>query len=395
MPVVDLFCGCGGLSKGFEQAGFDIVAAYDAWNDAILCYNANFAHHAAVLNLSEVDHAVETIAQNDPEIIIGGPPCQDFSNAGLREEGERANLTYYYAQIVTRILPQYFVMENVPRARNSDAYGRARALYKEHNYGLTEITIDASMCGVPQKRNRFFCIGAQNAPDGFLLDALFNHMKDEPTSIQEYFDLHNIPLNIERYYRHPTTYSRKAVFSVDEPSPTIRGVNRPKPENYRRHPRDSVTDQDLPMVRPLTTRQRAAIQSFPDDYHFEDIGISRGSLEQMIGNAVPVQLAQFVAERLDEYIIEEPHQMLEVDSFSAWLRNEKEYTSDRSISDVFSRLRRAERILPNRKMDNYYITDLEGCPEFTRLETTVKSQIRKAIRLRIAYEEYAKENGRL
>ena len=87
--------------------------------------------------------------------------------------------------------------------------------------------------------------------------------------------------------------------------------------------------------------------------------------------------------------------MLEVDSFSAWLRNEKEYTSDRSISDVFSRLRRAERILPNRKMDNYYITDLEGCPEFTRLETTVKSQIRKAIRLRIAYEEYAKENGRL
>lgn len=126
MPVVDLFCGCGGLSKGFELAGFNVVAAYDEWQSALTCYNANFNHNAQSLDLGNVENAVNTIRPFNPTIIIGGPPCQEFSNAGKREEGVLADLTFKYAQIVTSVLPQYFVMENVPRVKGSKAYAKAR-----------------------------------------------------------------------------------------------------------------------------------------------------------------------------------------------------------------------------------------------------------------------------
>ena len=286
MPVVDLFCGCGGLSKGFELAGFDIVAAYDGWDDAVECYNANFNHDAHILDLSDIEGAVSVIMENHPAVIIGGPPCQEFSNAGKREEGEKADLTYKYAEIVTRIEPDFFVMENVPRARESKAYARARELYIDHNYGLNEIVLDASRCGVPQKRSRFFCIGAHNVPNNFLLESIFEAYGEGEISVRQYFAEHDIELNIDDFYRHPTTYSRRAVFSVDNASPTVRGVNRPKPPMYNHHEKDSVGEEELDNVRALTLRERAAIQTFPNDFVFENLDISNGDLEQMVGNAV-------------------------------------------------------------------------------------------------------------
>lgn len=392
MPVVDLFCGCGGLSKGFELAEFDIVAAYDGWDDAVVCYNANFDHEAHVLDLSNVEEALPVIMANHPTVIIGGPPCQEFSNAGKREEGEKADLTYKYAEIVTRVEPDYFVMENVPRARESKAYTRARELYKRHNYGLTEVVLDASRCGAPQKRSRFFCIGAHNAPDNFLLESIFEAYGEEETSVRQYFTDHDIPLNIDDFYRHPTTYSRRAVFSVDDASPTVRGVNRPKPPTYNHHEKDSVGEEELDNIRALTLRERATIQTFPNDFVFENLNIPNGDLEQMVGNAVPVLLAQFVAERLHNYMIQQNNIQQPVDEprdFSWWLRNEKHYESDRSISDVFSRIRRAQRILPSPEINRHYLADLEDNEEYNGLTVSVRSQIRKAIKLRIAFDNWA------
>lgn len=392
MPVVDLFCGCGGLSKGFELAGFDIVAAFDGWQSAIKCYNANFNHQAIACDLSNVDSAVNAITPFHPTIIIGGPPCQEFSNAGRREEGERADLTYKYAEIVTRILPDYFVMENVPRAQQSKAFAKAKQLYKNHNYGLTEIVLDASRCGVPQKRNRFFCIGARNTSDNFLLDSFFRELATDEISVRQYFEDHHIQLDIENYYRHPTTYSRRAIFSVNEASPTIRGVNRPKPDTYKRHPNDSVEANELEGIRSLTLSERAAIQTFPQDFRFEDLDLSRGELEQMVGNAVPVLLAQYVAERLLEYMNREIQNNNDRDAFAEWLRTEKKYTSDRSISDVFSRLNRAQRILPNHEINKYFIIDLQDSEEYKKLDVSVRSQIKKAILLRCAFDAWREEN---
>ena len=391
LAVVDLFCGCGGLSKGFELAGFDVVAAFDCWQSALTCYNANFAHNAYHLDLDNVTESVNQIQPFNPTMIIGGPPCQEFSNAGKRQEGPLADLTYKYARIITTVHPQFFVMENVPRVKKSKAYTKARALYKEHNYGLTEVVLDASRCGVPQKRNRFFCIGSLNAPDNFLSEEIFTHYTGTPVSVSEYFARNNIPLDIEAYYRHPTTYSRRAVFGIDEVAPTIRGVNRPKPANYQRHIKDAVQEANLQNIAQLSLRLRAIIQTFPQNFRFEDLQSTRGDLEQMVGNAVPVELARFVADRIQEYIRVGGVAVNERQAFSEWLRIQKGYT-DRSISDVFSRLNRATTMLPNHEINRYFITDLERSPDFQQLGVSIKSQIRKAINLKLAYLEHITAN---
>lgn len=86
MRVVDLFCGCGGMSLGFQKAGYKIAAAFDNWDDAITVYHNNFSHPVIQQDLSDVAKATERIERYHPDMIIGGPPCQDFSSAGDRDE---------------------------------------------------------------------------------------------------------------------------------------------------------------------------------------------------------------------------------------------------------------------------------------------------------------------
>ena len=294
MAVVDLFAGCGGLSLGFQNAGFDLAAAYDFWEPAVRVYRQNFADHEIFqMDLSNVAEVLPHIRQFHPDMIIGGPPCQDFSHAGKRQEGKRASLTESYAQIVTAILPEWFVMENVDRAEKSNSYARARELFKNAGYGLTERVYDASLCGVPQKRKRFICVGHLNDHDDFLAEIVNKRLATTPMTVRDYF---GEALGIEYYYRHPRNYCRRAIFSIDEPSPTIRGVNRPIPAGYVKNPNDPVGPEG---IRPLTTLERAQIQTFPQTFTFDGC---KTDLEQIIGNAVPVKLGEFVANCIREYI---------------------------------------------------------------------------------------------
>lgn len=288
MKVVDLFAGCGGLSLGFQRQGFNIAAAFEWWDAAIKCYAANFSHPVHQIDLSYVDNAVSVISQYAPDMIIGGPPCQDFSHAGKRIEAGRASLTDSYAEIVAAIRPKCFVMENVDRARKSKAYASAREIFKEAGYGLTEVILDASLCGTPQKRKRFICFGVQGQSDAFAIQTFEQRMSKEPMTLRDYF---GDTLGFEFYYRHPRNYNRRAVFSIDEPAPTMRGVNRPVPKGYPGHPNDACPVSDD--LHALTTEERSWIQTFPKDFKW--IG-SKTDVEQMIGNAVPVNLAAFVAE---------------------------------------------------------------------------------------------------
>lgn len=291
MKAVDLFSGCGGMSLGFEKAGFEIVGAFENWQPAITCYKNNFSHKIFDIDLSDTKLAINEISKLAPDIIIGGPPCQDFSSAGKRQEADRADLTRCYAIIVQSIMPKYFVMENVDRARKSEAYSYARQIFKGTGYGLTELLLDASFCGVPQKRRRFICFGVLGENDGFATEIFNNSMTKTPLTLREY--THN-SLGFEFYYRHPCNYCRRAVFSIDEPAPTIRGVNRPIPNGYKGNKNDAcpITSNK---VHELTTAERALIQTFPKDYLW--IG-SKTDMEQMIGNAVPVELARYVAENV-------------------------------------------------------------------------------------------------
>lgn len=288
MNIVDLFAGCGGLSLGFQRQGFNIVAAFEWWDVAVKCYKANFSHTVHQVDLSDINNAVSIIKEYSPDMIIGGPPCQDFSHAGKRIEAGRASLTDSFAHIVSTIRPMAFVMENVDRARTSRAYENARNIFKDSGYGLTEIILDASLCGTPQKRKRFICFGMQNKPDDFAIKIFEKRLSDKPMTLRDYF---KDTLGFEYYYRHPRNYNRRAVFSIDEPAPTMRGVNRPVPKGYPGHPNDACPVSDK--LHALTTEERSWIQTFPKDFKW--IG-SKTDIEQMIGNAVPVNLASFVAE---------------------------------------------------------------------------------------------------
>lgn len=294
MKVVDLFCGCGGLSLGFMNAGFDVLAGFDFWDDAIDVYKRNFSHPVIKQDLMNVDEASEKIRVYEPEMIIGGPPCQDFSSAGKRDENNgRGDLTVSYAKIISKVRPQWFVMENVERITKTQKLVDAIAIYKNAGYGLTYTVLDASLCGVPQKRKRFVMVGRLGAKDNFMLSQLNGNLAKKPMTVADYF---GDKLDIKYYYRHPRSYVRRGIFSVDEPSPTIRGVNRPMPAGYELRPNDPVKSKDG--IRPLTTTERAMVQTFPKDFVF--LG-SKTNQEQMIGNAVPVNLGKYVAEAIKSY----------------------------------------------------------------------------------------------
>ena len=377
MKIVDLFAGCGGLSLGFQNAGFDIVAAFEFWDTAVTCYRNNFSHPIFKTDLSDVDTAVSQIKQFTPDIIIGGPPCQDFSHAGKRIESDRASLTESYATIISRIRPSFFVMENVDRAQKSNAYEVARSLFKESGYGLTEVILDASKCGVPQKRKRFFCIGALGKSDDFMSEIINNRISEHETTLYDYF---GDTLGFEYYYRHPRNYSRRAVFSIHEPAPTMRGVNRPVPKGYPGHPKDASPINEN--IRALTTLERSLIQTFPSTYKWNG---SKTDVEQMIGNAVPVKLAEFVASSLNEYICS--IQKVEANrlTFLDWLITSKKYTT-RTANDTVSRIKRADKLQPiSGTPDGEYILSLQNNQVYISMSVSVRSQIKRALNL---YQEY-------
>ncbi|WP_300965901.1 DNA cytosine methyltransferase, partial [uncultured Muribaculum sp.] len=119
-------------------------------------------------------------------------------------------------------------------------------------------------------------------------------LSSKEMTLRDYF---GDSLGVDYYYRHPRSYARRGIFSIDEPSPTIRGVNRPLPAGYKLHSNDPV--KDLDGIRSLTLRERSMIQTFPETFNFFG---SKSDVEQMIGNAVPVKLGTFVANAINKYM---------------------------------------------------------------------------------------------
>lgn len=318
--VVDLFCGCGGLSLGFQTAGFEILAGYDCWDKAISTYNMNVGDHAKLLDLKDLDDCISELSRwGEPEdfpAIIGGPPCQDFSLAGKRKEDKNADLTMKFAQLVSHFSPRLFVMENVPNAYRFPTYRQAIGYLEEEQFHIVKHVIEASKLGVPQRRKRLIAIGTKDENlakrIGFVLQAALELRSPMlAPSLDDWFGPGYVP---ELYYRHPRTYERRGIFSSHEPSPTVRGVNRPMSANYEFIPADhlvikeakgleEVTAEVENVVRAEVNRLdvdlRKQIQTFPKDFR---LGAAQTHNEQMIGNAVPVMLGYFVAAVIAEVL---------------------------------------------------------------------------------------------
>ncbi len=294
LSAVDLFAGCGGMSLGFMDAGFDVARAYDNWDAAIKVYEKNFNHPIIKMDLTNEEDAIKSILEVSPELIFGGPPCQDFSTAGYQDEPRGgAVLSISFARIIAGVHPRWFVMENVATIRNTQSFKVACSIFKSAGYGLTCKVLNAAHCGVPQARKRMFVIGGLGESDGFLLDALNENLAERPMTIRDYL---GDSLGIDNYFRVPTNYSRRGVFSIDEPSMTIRGVDRPIPKGYKGNPNDSAPVSE---VRILTPKERSYIQTFPKSFDFFG---SKSDINQMIGNAVPVNLAKYVGSILMKHI---------------------------------------------------------------------------------------------
>lgn len=385
LKIIDLFSGCGGMSLGFQDAGAKIVLALENWDAAIGCYKDNFAHDILSFDLSQVEEAVALLTNYECDAIIGGPPCQDFSHAGKRIEGDNANLTVAFANIVCNLSPKYFVFENVDRAEKSNSYAQARDMFVKNNYELFEKVFDASLCGVPQKRKRFFCVGLKNGDKEKFQEIVSSLMGKKPMTIRDYMGKE---LDTEFYYRHPRNYGRRAIFSIDEPSPTVRGVNRPVPPTYKIHPADATSD--LAKVRTLTTMERARIQTFPPSFKLSK---AKTDSEQMIGNAVPVNLAKFIADCLIAYDSTVEDGMnniaINVDAFKDWLQKGN-FASGKVVNDIASRAKRVATMINihGSEEDDLLLLKLDRNQDFAGLSMSVKSQLRKSFKL---YRKFLKK----
>lgn len=297
MRTIDLFAGCGGLSLGLSQAGFDIQAACDNWQPAVNVYRKNFTRPIYQMDLASLKGDYGEFAKHQPECIVGGPPCQDFSSAGNQNfTGQRASLTSVFANAVNTLKPKWFIMENVSQAIKSPTYQQAIESTKRAGYDVILLTLDASLCGVPQRRKRLFCIGEYKAANNNLSNFILQRLDKKPMTIRDYL---GDKLGIEHYYRHPRNYQRRGIYSIDEPSPTIRGINRPLPKGYPGHKADTASIS-YPGLRALTTQERSLLQTFPESFQWGEE--NKTQLDQMIGNAVPVNLAFFVGACIKEYI---------------------------------------------------------------------------------------------
>ncbi|WP_436280941.1 DNA cytosine methyltransferase [Rhizobium sp. LjRoot258] len=426
MRVVELFSGAGGMSLGLKQAGFDIVRAYDAWPVAVENYNRNIGSHAKVTDLGDILSVVPELLRLAPDLICGGPPCQDYSSAGRREEADNAKLTLAFGILVATVRPTWFVMENVTNAAKSSTWQEARKVLKAAGYGLTESKIDASRYGVPQSRRRLFVVGRQGERDGFLASSIAA-AATQPMTLRDMFGS-TVPAAM---YFPATSDARRSIWGPDEPAPTIRERSiRPLPVSYRPHPDDAALvengfvyarpvragrgvrsiDEPYPTVtrtaseRPgpkylssphpadpiaasstavLTIDQISRIQGFPAWWKWE--ASSKRDILQMIANAVPAPVAASIGRAILDR--EEGRSTPEIQGgFLQWLV--RRGRSRQSARNTKSLAGRARRLLSGRTFSvlALELAALESAEEFKAMKRNPQSDLRQALRLLAEYQ---------
>lgn len=341
--VVDLFGGAGGLSLGFHRAGWNIVAAYDHDAASVRTHNHNVGCHAEECEITEM------IPLPDATVIVGGPPCQGFSSAGARRNGDHRNtLVRVFANLVARSRPVAFVFENVEGFLTAESGDRVLDLLEPvlaAGYRVHLRKINAANYGVPQHRKRVLAIGGLNWDPSFPEpthrafgapgSSLVGQALPQTPTLRE--ALHGLPLAAPEPPGEPLDHFTRPLSSADlarvkhlEPGQTMRDL----PEHlwhdtYRRRAYRRVMDgtpterrggapaglrrlsADEPskaitsgarseFIHPqedrfLTLRECARIQTFPDDFVFHGTQAERAL---QIGNAVPPRLAEVVASSL-------------------------------------------------------------------------------------------------
>ena len=324
MKIVSLFSGAGGMDLGFEKAGFEILFANEFDKSIWATYKRN---HSALLDKRDI----RDIASNeipDCDGIIGGPPCQSWSEAGALRgiNDERGKLFYEYIRIIRDKKPKFFVAENVSGMLadiHKEAVQNIINGFTEAGYNMSVTLVNAVDYGVPQDRKRVFYVGIRKDLDlSFtfpspqkrkfnLRDAIWD-LKDNAIPAQNSNKTNGINCNFLNHEyltgSFSTIYmSRNRVRSWDEPSFTIQAGGRhapihpqaPKMVFVEKNKREFVKGKEH-LYRRLSVRECARIQTFPDSFEF--IYTDVADAYKMIGNAVPVKLAYEVAKKIKELL---------------------------------------------------------------------------------------------
>lgn len=369
MRVIDLFSGAGGMSLGLRNAGFDVVAAYDNWNPAIATYRHNVGNHIRQHDLKDILNVGSELAQLKPELICGGPPCQDYSVAGERHEGENASMTKAFAMLVCIAKPEWFLMENVTQAVKSKAWFEAKSILRNSGYGFTECALDASYHGVPQTRKRLFVIGRIGERDGFLTSAIKIAKSEKQTVISDVLGSDCPPI-----FLYPRFRLNKSIWLSKEPAPTIIASSLRAIPDTHIVPAGTITPN---------LQQVGQLQGFPQDWNW--LGKSRHENMKLIANAVPPPLAEAIGRVI---LQREAGQSIPAvqGNFVQWLR--KNGQSNQVSRNTKSQLVRAYRLLNGRTYQNvdHAVLELEKTSDFQILDRKFKSNLRAALRL---YSDYS------
>ena len=325
MNVISLFSGCGGLDLGFERAGFDIPVANEFDPTIFETFKVNHPKthliEGDVRQITKKD--IAPFIDGEVDGIIGGPPCQSWSEAGaLRGINDaRGQLFFDYIRILKEFSPKFFLAENVSGMlanRNSEAVQNILNLFDEAGYEVSLTMVNAKDYGVAEERKRIFYIGFRKDleikfvfPKGStkkeenkitLRDVIWD-LKD--TAVPSGPKNHHNPnaINNNEYFTgefSPIFMSRNRVKGWDEQAFTVQASGR----QCQLHPQAPkmvrVGTNDCRFVkgseklyRRMTVREIARVQGFPDDFKFIYEKVDDGY--KMIGNAVPVNLAFEIA----------------------------------------------------------------------------------------------------
>jgi len=320
MNIVSLFSGCGGLDLGFRQAGFNIVWANECDKSIWETHESNYP--GTQLDKRDIRN-IESSEIPDCLGIIGGPPCQSWSEAGAGRgiNDSRGQLFYNYVQIIRDKKPLFFLAENVSGIladKHNHAFTNILYRFKDAGYEITYKLLNASNFNVPQDRKRVIIVGYRAEMGGAFE---FPRESNKVLTLKDaIYDLSNIkPLPVERELSkgHSTVpnheymeggfssiyMSRNRVRSWDEPSFTIQAGGRHAPIYPQAKPMIWIGKDkwkfDLNSPQPyrrLSVRECARIQTFPDDFIFKYKHIANGY--KMVGNAVPVNLAKILADKI-------------------------------------------------------------------------------------------------
>jgi len=346
VKAISLFCGAGGMDIGFEKAGVDVLWANEFNVDAVDTYCKNHPHtHVVHADIRDAKKQLSGYKKDNIDLVFGGPPCQGFSVAGKMDpEDERSTMVWEFFDVVETVTPRLFVMENVKalgelarwqQVRNR-IYERAAAL----GYYCFSRVLNSADYGVPQKRERVFFIGVKNGDESIAqrFDEVLRQKKKPRQSLRECL----LKVGKAGSEENPLTCVAKITLAIN---PVIRkspyagmlfnGMGRPLNFNdqantlpasmggnktpivddlllHNPNAEDWIVSYHQKLIsgeslnqpievpahlRRLTIKEAAAIQTFPPDYIFCG---EKSSVYRQIGNAVPCNLAQAVAETVIE-----------------------------------------------------------------------------------------------